>query len=86
MYNFSIELCKNNKDSLGIKNIEVLDGHFGASLFEMTPAEVEDTRTSLIKSLNKIVVYTAAKSVKDYDAYVQFFRNAHFINLFFRVY
>ena len=81
MYNFSIELCKNNKDSLGIKNIEVLDGHFGASLFEMTPAEVEDTRTSLIKSLNKIVVYTAAKSVKDYADYVQFFRNAHLIGV-----
>ena len=81
MYNFSIEVGKNNADSLGIKNLEVLDGHFGAPLSKMGPAEVEDTRVSLIRSLNKIVVYTAYESVKDYDAYVQFFRNAHLLGV-----
>ncbi|MBQ8868805.1 MAG: hypothetical protein IJ027_03690 [Oscillospiraceae bacterium] len=81
MYNFSIEVGKNNADSLGIKNLEVLDGHFGTPLSKMTPAEVEDTRVALIKSLNKIVVYTAYESVKDYETYVQFFRNAHLIGV-----
>ena len=81
MYNFSIEIGKNNADSLGIKNIEVLDGHYGAPLSKMSPAEVEDVRTSLIKSLDKIVVYTAYESVKEYDSYVQFFRNAHLIGV-----
>ncbi len=81
MYNFSIELGKNNTDSLGIKNFEVVDGHFGTLLSKMSPAEVEDVRVSLIKSLNKIVVYTAYESVKDYDSYVQFFRNAHLIGV-----
>lgn len=81
MYNFSIEIGKNNADSLGIKNLEVLDGHFGTPLSKMTPAEVEIVRASLIKSLNKIVVYTAYESVKEYDTYVQFFRNAHLIGV-----
>ena len=81
MYNFSIEIGKNNNDSLGIKNIEVIDGHFGPCLAAMSPAEVEDIRCSLIKSLNKIVVYTAFDSVKNYDSYVKFFRNAHLIGV-----
>ena len=79
MYNFSIEVCKNNCDNFGIKNLELCDGYFGAPLADMSPAQLEDARVSLIKSLSRVVLYTAQTPVSQYESYVKFFRNAHLI-------
>ena len=79
MYQYSIAIGENNKDTFGIKNLELCDGYFGKPLALMSPAEVEDARNYLIKSFCKVVLYTVSMPVSQYDSYVQFFRNAHLI-------
>lgn len=81
MYHFSIALDEKNSETYGITNWEVTDGYFGMLLSEMSADQVEDVRDMLIRKLSRIVLYTVAMPVADFEGYVRFFRNAHLIGV-----
>lgn len=81
MFKFSIALNENNGETYGIKNLEIKDGFYGESLSKLSPEKLENIRCHLIKTLSKIVLYTATESIKNYDSYVLFFRHAHIIGV-----
>lgn len=80
MYNFSIEAAKGT-DTLGFKNLEVDEQYFGAPLYAISPADLENERAALIKSTNKVVLYTSDLCACQYDKYVVLFKNAHLLGI-----
>jgi sugar phosphate isomerase/epimerase len=81
MYNYSVAVDGLESQSFGINNIELKDGCFGAKLANLTLCQIEDIRNKLISYMKKIVLYTAAMHVSQYERYIQFFRNAHLLNI-----
>lgn len=76
MYKFSIKLSDYNTDSCGISNIDVKDGFFGMSLADMDGNCVQDSRDWLVRQMKRVVLYTVAIPLDDYDAYVRALHNA----------
>lgn len=81
MYHFSIALDNIDQERHGIQNIELVDGCFGAPLWQMSGNQIEDLRNLLIKSLTRIVLYTVELPVSEYESYIKLIRNAHLVRV-----
>jgi len=78
MYNFSIQLDDNSTYfHYGISNIELKDGFFGLWLRDFNDEQLKKRRETLIKSMQKIVIYSVKVPVVDYEQYEKMLKNAY---------
>lgn len=77
MYNFSIQLDDNSTYfHYGISNIELKDGFFGLWLRDFNDEQLKKRQETLIKSMQKIVIYSVKVPVTEYALYEQMLKNA----------
>lgn len=77
MYNFSIQLDNNSTYfHYGISNIELKDGFFGLWLRDFNDEQLKKRRETLIKSMQKIVLYSVKVPVCEYEQYSKMLKNA----------
>lgn len=77
MYNFSIQLDDNSTYfHYGISNIELKDGFFGLWLRDFNDEQLKKRQETLIKSMQKIVIYSVKVPVLDYENYEKMLKNA----------
>ena len=77
MYNFSIQLDDNSTYfHYGISNIELKDGFFGLWLRDFNDEQLKKRRETLIKSMQKIVIYSVKVPVSEYELYEKMLKNA----------
>lgn len=82
MYNFSIQLDDNSTYfHYGISNIELKDGFFGLWLRDFNDEQLKKRRETLIKSMQKIVVYSVKVPVFEYELYEKMLKNASVLKI-----
>lgn len=82
MYNFSIQLDDNSTYfHYGISNIELKDGFFGLWLRDFNDEQLKKRKETLIKSMQKIVLYSVKVPVCDYELYEKMLKNASVLKI-----
>lgn len=82
MYNFSIQLDDNSTYfHYGISNIELKDGFFGLWLRDFNDEQLKKRQEILIKSMQKIVLYSVKVPVFDYESYEKMLKNASILKI-----
>ncbi len=82
MYNFSIQLDDNSTYfHYGISNIELKDGFFGLWLRDFNDEQLKKRQEILIKSMQKIVLYSVKVPVCDYEVYEKMLKNASVLKI-----
>jgi len=82
MYNFSIQLDDNSTYfHYGISNIELKDGFFGLWLRDFNDEQLKKRQETLIKSMQKIVIYSVKVPVSDYETYEKMLKNASVLKI-----
>lgn len=77
MYNFSIQLDDNSTYfHYGISNIELKDGFFGLWLRDFNDEQLKKRQETLVKSMQKIVLYSVKVPVSDFENYEKMLKNA----------